>query len=86
VSNPLRKTLINGGKTRRAALKLAAAERMRRHRARRRAGFWSISVEIGEADVRGLIQLGFLDRLVRDDQGAVGAALHKFFDATIARG
>jgi hypothetical protein len=47
---------------------------MRRHRARRRAGFWSISVEIGEADVRGLIQLGFLDRLERDDQGAVGAA------------
>jgi len=59
---------------------------MRRYRARRRAGFTVIPVEISDADVRCLVARGYLDRLRSNDPNAVQDALHRWFDASIARG
>jgi hypothetical protein len=67
-----------------APARRSSAERTRRYRERRRAGFRCIAVEIDAADVVGLIRLGHLDRLERDDPTAVQAALHRLFDSTIA--
>jgi hypothetical protein len=64
----------------------SATERTRRYRERRRAGFHCVAVEISAADIVGLIRLGHLDRLERDDPNAVRDALHALFDATIASG
>ena len=63
-----------------------AAERMRRHRARRRLGCRCIQVEVAEFDLAGLVRLGYLDPDDRDDPIAIGDALYRLFDQTIARG
>ena len=62
-----------------------AAERMRRHRARRRLGCRCVQVEVAEFDVAGLVRLGHLDPRERDDPIAIGDALYRLFDQTIAR-
>jgi hypothetical protein len=58
----------------------AAAQRMRRHRQRKREGMRSLQIELRETDVDALIESGFLDERSRDDANAVIRALYKFFD------
>jgi hypothetical protein len=53
---------------------------MRDLRDRRRRGFRCVTVEIGGDDIAGLISRGLLDRLQKDDVGAVTAALHRWLD------
>ena len=62
-----------------------AAERMRRHRARRRLGCRCVQVEVAEFDITGLVRLGHLDPRERDDPIAIGDALYRLFDQTIGR-
>jgi SOS response regulatory protein OraA/RecX len=58
----------------------AAAQRMRRHRQRRRDGVRSLQIELRETEVDALIESGFLEERSRDDPNAVIRALYKFFD------
>ena len=53
------------------ASETAGAIRQRRRRDRRARGFFCVNVEIGDADVAGLIERGMLDRLQRHDPEAV---------------
>jgi hypothetical protein len=62
-----------------------AAERMRRHRARRKLGCRVVQVEVAEFDIIGLVKLGHLDPDHRDDPIAIEDALYRLFDETIAR-
>jgi hypothetical protein len=62
-----------------------AAERMRRHRARRKLGCRVVQVEVADFDITGLVRLGHLDPRDRDDPIAIGDALYRLFDQTIAR-
>ena len=61
-----------------------AAERMRRHRARRKRRCRTVAIEVGDFDIAGLIRLGLLDERDREDVVAVGDALYRLFDETIA--
>ena len=58
----------------------AAAVRMRRHRARRRDGLRSLTIELHEREVDALIRSGFLEKGSRNDANAVTQALYRFFD------
>ena len=49
-------------------------------RARRRRGFRCVAIKICDADVTGLIANGLLDRLHRDDQTSVEAAIGVLLD------
>jgi len=49
-----------------------AAERMRRHRARRKRHCRIIAIEIADFDIAGLVRLGHLDERDREDVMAVG--------------
>ena len=55
----------------------SAAERMRRHRLRRRNGLRCLPIEISETDIEGLTRLGLLPAEMRNDQSAVVSALYK---------
>jgi hypothetical protein len=61
-----------------------AALRQARRRDRRARGFFCINVEIGDADLDGLVERGLLDRLKRHDREAITAAPHQFFDPSLA--
>jgi hypothetical protein len=47
------------------------AERMRRHRARRREGKVCVFIELDPGTISGLIELGWLSGRQRDDRAAV---------------
>jgi hypothetical protein len=57
-----------------------AAERMRRHRQRRREGLRSLQVLLRETEVDSLIEAGLLEERSRNDANAVVNALHLFLD------
>ena len=57
-----------------------AAERMRRHRARRREGLRSLTIELYETEIDALIASGFLEKGSRNDANAVTQALYRLFD------
>jgi hypothetical protein len=59
-----------------------AAERMRRHRQRRRDGLRSLTIEVREAEIDALMSSGFLEKGSRNDANAVTQALYRFFDAS----
>jgi hypothetical protein len=61
----------------------SAAERMRRHRKRRRNGLRCLPIEISETDIEGLTLLGLLSAEMRDDLSAVVSALYKHLDRTL---
>ena len=67
------------------ATRSKAAERMARHRARRKLGCRVVQVEVADFDITGLVRLGHLDPRDRDDPIAIGDALYRLFDQTIAR-
>jgi hypothetical protein len=56
------------------------AERMRRHRERRRKGLRCFRIELRETEIDALIQKGFLKPETRNDQYAILTALYAFLD------
>ena len=61
----------------------SAAERMRRHRKRRRNGLRCLPIEISETDIEGLTRLGLLPAEMRNDLSAIVSALYKHLDRTL---
>ena len=60
-----------------------AAERMRRHRQRRRNGLRCLNVELRETEIDVLIRMGLLKADARNEPYAVQMALYAFFDRTL---
>jgi hypothetical protein len=60
-----------------------AADRMRRHRQRRRDGLRCLNVELRETEIDALIRKGFLKHETRNDPGAIIDALYAFLDNTL---
>jgi len=61
----------------------AAAERMRRHRKRKRQGLRCVRVWLRETEVDVLIGQGLLAADARNDPYAVRKAVHKHFDRSL---
>ena len=61
----------------------AAAERMRRHRERRRDGLRCVTIQVRVAEINTLIRNGFLNWEMRNDQIAIRDALYSFLDETL---
>jgi len=64
-------------------MRTLAAERMRRHRKRRRDGLRCLMVELRETEIDALICKGVLNEESRRDPGAIVAALYAFLDGTL---
>jgi hypothetical protein len=60
-----------------------AAERMRRHRQRRRDGLRCLMVELRETEIDVLVGLKLLTAEMRNDPEAVSDALYAFLDRTL---
>ena len=60
-----------------------AAERMRRHRGRRREGLRCVTIELRETEIDVLVQKGLLRSDARNDARAVREALYQYFDSTL---
>ena len=60
-----------------------AAERMRRHRQRRRAGLRCLTIELCEEEIDLLIEKGLLRQETRNDPYDVIAALYAHFENTL---
>jgi hypothetical protein len=57
-----------------------AAERMRRHRERRRDGLRCLTVEIRENEIDALIRMKFLQSEMRNSRNAILDAFYNFLD------
>ena len=62
-----------------------AAERMRRHRQRRRDGLRCLVIELRETEIEALIRRGLLKQETRHDANAILAAIYAFFDSALGR-
>jgi hypothetical protein len=62
-----------------------AAERMRRHRERKRKGLHLVQVLLRESEIGALIDAGLLDECSRNDWNAVTEAVHQLFDRIFSR-
>jgi len=60
-----------------------AAERMRRHRQRRRDGLRCLMIELRETEIDALIRKGLLKWETRNDSGVVKQALYVFLEHTL---
>jgi hypothetical protein len=67
----------------RERLPSAAAERMRRHRQRRRGGLTHVAIDLRRSEVDGLVRLEFLSAETRNDVNAIRKALYEFFERTL---
>ena len=63
-----------------------AAERMRRHRQRRRDGLRCLTIELHEAEVDVLVQEEFLKAEMRNDSSAIIEALYDYLYHTMGSG
>ena len=61
----------------------AAAQRMRAHRKRRRAGLRCVVVQLRETEIDVLIRKGLLKADARNNVRAIRDALHRHFDDTL---
>jgi hypothetical protein len=61
----------------------AAAERMRRHRQRRRDGLRCLTIELRETEIDTLICRGLLKAETRNDMYSVSRALYEHLDHTL---
>jgi hypothetical protein len=61
-----------------------AAERMRRHRQRRRDGLHCLVIELRDTEIETLIRKGLLKWETRNDRSAIIKALYAFFDRTLS--
>jgi len=59
-----------------------AAQRMRRHRARRRAGLTCVSVDIHDDQIAFLVRQRLLDRKARRDRAAIKQAVEALLEET----
>lgn len=59
------------------------AERMRRHRQRRRDGLRCLRIELRETEIDALIHKGLLKPETRNDRNAIIEALYRYFDRTL---
>jgi hypothetical protein len=62
-----------------------AAERMRRHRERRRGGLRCLIIELRETEIDALARNGFLKTDARNDLRAIEMALYNFLNAPWVR-
>jgi hypothetical protein len=60
-----------------------AAERMRRHRERRRDGLRCLTIELRETEIDALVCMGLLRADMRNDPSAVTKALYAHLDGTL---
>lgn len=60
-----------------------AAERMRRHRQRRREGLRYVGIELRETEISRLVYTGYLKNDKRDNLSAIRSALYEFLDAVL---
>ena len=67
------------------ATRQATAARMRRCRARRRAGYRCYNVELHQSEIKTLIRRGYLQSDDRDDHDAVVTALYQYLEASMRR-
>ena len=67
------------------AARVGSAERMRRCRARRRAGYRCVVIEISNDEIGGLVRRGLLSADDREDLDAIQTAVYGFFEQTIGR-
>jgi hypothetical protein len=65
--------------TDKAVARSPAAERLRRHRQRRRDGFRCVTIELSEAEIDGLVRMGHLKPETRNDATAIREALYSFY-------
>jgi hypothetical protein len=65
------------------AVRSDAAERMRRHRKRRRDGLRCLMIEIRDSEVEALIRKGALKDAARNDPSAICDALYAHLDRTL---
>jgi hypothetical protein len=61
----------------------AAAERMRRHRERRRMGLRCLMIEVRESEIDALVRAGLLERDTRNDANAIIDALYAHLNRTL---
>jgi len=61
----------------------AAAERMRRHRERRRDGLRCLTIELRETEIDTLVRMGLLRGEVRNDPVSIIEALYAHLDRTL---
>jgi hypothetical protein len=66
-----------------APMRSAAAQRMRAHRKRRRAGLRCVVVQLRETEIDVLIRMGLLKADGRNNVRAIGDAIHAHFDKTL---
>ena len=62
---------------------IRAAERMRRHRERRREGLRCLFVELRETEIDALMRKGLLKPETRHDQNAIADALYDYLELTL---
>ena len=60
-----------------------AAERMRRHRQRKRNSMRCLTIELRETEIETLVRQGLLPTEMRNDPQAVSQALYRFLDRTL---
>jgi hypothetical protein len=66
-----------------ASTPLSAAERMRRHRQRRRGGLTHMAIDLRRSEIDGLVRLGFLSAETRNDVTAIRNGLYLFFEGML---
>lgn len=66
-----------------AVARTSSAERMRRCRARRRAGYRCLTIEIHDTEIDTLVHRGLLRADERDEEGAVADALSQYIEQTL---
>ena len=66
-----------------AASPTPAAERMRRHRERRREGLRCLWVELHETELDALVRAGLLEPQSRHDENAIADALYAHLGRTL---
>ena len=60
-----------------------AAERMRRHRERRRDGMRCLWIELRDTEIDALVKRGLLKAETRNDQNAIADALYDHLERTL---
>ena len=60
-----------------------AAERMRRHRERRRDGMRCLWIELRDTEIDALVQSGLLKAETRNNQNAIADALYDHLERTL---
>jgi hypothetical protein len=69
--------------TRNSDVRARAAERMRRHRERRRKGLRCLMIQLHETEVDALIRCGLLKSEMRNNPSVVRKALYAFLYGTL---